>query len=333
MTNFNSGFNNNFNPALNPKFNPKLNPNINTVNKQLQGPNNNNPYINAVNQSVIKPVVNNNEQNPKNVLKQISEEQASIAETVNETLVQTNASAKMNSDALLKYLKSVMKMPENINKLLSSLDSPIIKALVEKNIDVKILAEILNKNASDAVEKVLKAISESLKAGVKDVNQLKDILGILNTIQNSTSTNVIKELLLLYIPVNPPIYDKNVEFKSQNSEEDDAIKNSDFSLIFETVNFSNILCCINSYDNSIYVRIFVDKIFPLEKFKKIIDTFKKEMNLRIETEENIVKRPEEDKKTARNFSVVSSGFVPCDVLITAHLIVKTIFKIDETFGS
>ena len=55
------------------------------------------------------------------------------------------------------------------------------------------------------------------------------------------------------------------------------------------------------------------------------------MNYKIEIEENIVKRKKQDKQQTRNFNVVSSGFVPCDVLITAHLVVKTIFKIDETF--
>ncbi len=332
MTNFNSGFNSNFNPALNPKFNPKLNPNVNITNNQFQNTTGANLYANPLNQPMVEQIENQNKKNNDNLQKQISEDNKTASETFDNIVDGVNKkNIKMNSEVLLKYLRNVMKMPENINKLLLTLESPIIKALIGKNVDTKVLTEILNNNASDAIERVLKAIAESLKSGVKDVNQLKDVLGILNAIQNSASANVVKELLLLYIPVNPPIFDKNIEFKPESKEEDYAIQNSDFSLIFETVNFSNVLCCINSFENTIYLRFFADNSFPFEKIRKAISIFKKEMNYKIEIEENIVKRKKQDKQQTRNFNVVSSGFVPCDVLITAHLVVKTVFKIDETF--
>ena len=318
MTNFNSGFNPNFN------FNPALNPSINNANN----------HANIYRQSFIQQNAINNAQNSLQNLAQenVQNKQAeNSAETVSKALLYDYNQAKMDSEVLLKYLRNVMKMPENINKLIDTLESPILKALIGKNIDVKALVQTLNSNSTDAIERVLKTISESLKAGVHDVSQLKDVLNILSVIQNTTSSNAVKELLLLYIPVNPPIFDKNVDFKTDSPEEESAINNSDFTLIFETVNFSNISCCINSYDNKLYIQLFCDKNFPFDKFKQVVDIFKREMNLRVELEENIVKREEENKERIRNFNILTTGFVSFDVLIMAHLIVKTVFKIDETF--
>lgn len=311
MTNFNSGFNPNFN----------INPNFNPLTRQST-------YLDGIKPLFVDQSSNEGNQNLNETVQNQLQPQAAAAKSE----VYNREMAKMDSEVLLKYLQNVMKMPENVNKLLTTLDSPIIKALVEKTIDVKVLSQILNTNSKEAIEKVLKAISDSIKSGAKDINQLKDVLGILSTIQNSTSNNAVKELLLLYIPVNPPIFDKNVDFQAGSEEEENAINNSAFSLIFETVNFSNISCCINTYENSLYVETYAEKIFPFEKFKKVLDTFKKEMNLRIETENKIIKRVENDKKRIRNFNIISTGFVSFDVLILAHLIVKTIFKIDETFN-
>ena len=328
MTNYNSGFNPNFNPNINPNLNPK--PNQGQGLSQNNIPNN--PYINTIRQPFLQQqAINNTEAQKQNLLNEQEQNPIQTEKAIAKTEIYDYNKVKMDSEVLLKYLQNVMKMPENINKLLTTLDSPIIKALVGKNIDVKVLGEILNTNSASAVEKILKAISESLKSGIKDVSQLKDVLGMLSAIQNSTSNNAVKELLLLYIPVNPPIFDKTVDFKSGSKDEEDAINNSAFSLIFETVNFSNISCCINSLENTLYVEVFADKNFPFERFKKVIDTFKKEMNLRVETENKFTKRVEDDKERIRNFNIISSGFVSFDILILAHLIVKTIFKIDETF--
>ena len=150
MTNFNSGFNSNFNPKLNPKlnpkFNPKLNPNVNITNNQFQNTTGANLYANPLNQPMVEQIENQNKKNNDNLQKQISEDNKTASETFDNIVDGVNKkNIKMNSEVLLKYLRNVMKMPENINKLLLTLESPIIKALIGKNVDTKVLTEILNK--------------------------------------------------------------------------------------------------------------------------------------------------------------------------------------------
>ena len=49
--------------------------------------------------------------------------------------------------------------------------------------------------------------------------------------------------------------------------------------MFETLNFSNLMCCINESENNIFIDIFATKIFPNNHFATIINTLSKEINI------------------------------------------------------
>ena len=244
--------------------------------------------------------------------------------------------AKMDNETLLKYLQSALKMPDSIEKFIKSADTKALKVLVENMINTKALGEFLNQNSTNAIEKILKTISETMKSGATDISQLKDILGILTAIQSQTNlnTNAIKELMLLYIPLNPMVFDKQIDFTPASGDIEEKINNSTLSIVFETVNFSNILCCINSIQNGLYVEMYIDKIFPYERFTKIINTVAKEINFRVEIEPKYSRKiNSSEPKIARNFKVFSAGFVPIDVLLLASIIIKTVFKADEMYNN
>ena len=311
---------NNF-PNFNFNF---LNPNpLNTP--ATGGAGNNSAPVNPspVSEEIFTPMFQNEPQKP----------QAEAPKA--ETMTFNFEMAKMDNETLLKYLQSTLKMPDNLEKFIKNADKGTLKILVQNMIDTKVLGEFLNQNSALAIEKILKTISTSLKSGASDVSQLKEILGILTSIQSQTNlnTNAIKELLLLYIPLNPMVFDKQVDFTPASEEIEDKINNSTLSIIFETVNFSNILCCINSVQNTLYVEIYIDKTFPFEKFSKIIETVAKEINFRVEIEPKLSRKMSSmEAKTARNFKIFSSGFVPTEILLLASIIIKTVFKTDEMFA-
>jgi len=320
MNNFNSNFNLNFN-FINP--NNPTNPNIaNGQNNSLANGVNNIPLMpNILKKEPVlpAPMFQNNQEAPKEAM-------------VEKPMVINPEIAKMDNEMLLKYLQSAMNMPESIDKFVKSLDKNALKILVKEMIDTKALGEFLNKNSTVAMEKILKTISETIKSGIHDVSQLKDILGVLSAIQTQTNlnTNVVKELLLLYIPLNPMVFDKQIDFSPASGEIEEKINNSTLSIIFETINFSNILCCINSLSTGLYVELYIDKDFPAERFSKVLNTVAKEINLRIELETKYSRKiNSKEPKKARNFKIFSSGFVPTDVLLLAAIVIKTIFKTDE----
>lgn len=258
---------------------------------------------------------------------------------VNPALMYDFQSAKMDNETVLKYLQNLMKLPNSIDKFVNQLnskniDSKIASILVENMISTKALSEFLNKNSQEAISKLMQTISSTLKSGGSDISQLKEILSILGAIQNSTTvnTNTIKELLLLYIPLNAPVFDKEVDFDDfEDIQEENSKKGAKISILFETINFSNMLCTINENSSDLLIDIWSDKIFPKEKFISVINALSKEalINPLIEFKN---RQTSSRSYSKQNFKVLSDGFISSTALILSHLIIKIIFKIDNDYS-
>ena len=257
--------------------------------------------------------------------------------SINPALLYNMQSAKMDYEVMLKYILNMLMLPENIDKFIQkaahgSKDNELVKLLVENLINTKALAEFLNKNSKIAIDKTLQMISSSIKSGMDDSVQLKEVLSILTAIQSHSQTNmnVLKDFLLLYIPVCGQIFDKQVEYSVDNSEEEKQIQSSELSLMFETINFSNILCTLSAENNDCYLTLFTCDIFPNSAFDKIMQAFSKEANLNVYLDFKLRKNSVKEN-SLQNFKIISKTAVQINVLILAHLIIKTIFKIDNDF--
>jgi len=256
---------------------------------------------------------------------------------INPSLMYDFQAAKMDNETILKYLQNLMKLPNSIDKFVNQLnskniDSKISAILIENMISIKALSQFLNENSNNAISKLMQTISLTLKSGANDVSQLKEILSILGAIQTTTSinTNTLKELLLLYIPLNAPVFDKNISGEIQNEEEKEAIKNSKISILFETINFSNILATINESENNLFIDIFSSSDFNKEEFSRIVETLSKEANI-VSIIDFKDKQKNDKTNETQNFKVLSDGFISPNALLLAHIIIKTILKIDEDF--
>lgn len=247
--------------------------------------------------------------------------------------------AKMDNQTALKYLQNLMELPETIEKFAEQLNSKNInpklsKILVENMLSVKVLSEFLNQNSTEAISKLMQTISTTLKSGISDVSQLKELLSILGTIQSSSSinTNTIKELLLLYIPLNAPVFDKNIDSKFDNEEEKEAVKNSKLSILFESINFSNLLFCVQESENNLFIDAFVSKNFPKSDFTKTIEILSKEASI-VSILDFKDKQAMNTKCKTQNFKIISDGFISINSLILSHLIIKTIVSLDNHIDS
>ncbi|MBQ9150351.1 hypothetical protein IJX73_05410 [bacterium] len=257
---------------------------------------------------------------------------------VNSSLMYDFQFAKMDNETILKYLQNLMKLPNSIDKFVNQMSEKVANPklaliLAENMISVKMLSEFLNQNSADAISKLMQTISQTLKSGASDVSQLKEILSILNAIQSSTNinSNTLKELLLLYIPLNVPVFDKNVVSVIDDEEEKEAIKNSKLSILFETINFSNLLVSINEVENNFFLDVFVCSKFLKEEFIRIVQALSKEANI-----SSIIdfknKQDVETRNIIQNFKILSDGFISPNALILAHIAIKAIFKIDSNYN-
>ena len=257
---------------------------------------------------------------------------------INQALMYDIQAAKMDNETILKYLQNLMNLPNSIDKFVNQLnsknfDSKLAAILIENMINTKALSEFLNRNSTEAISKLLQTISATLKSGTSDVSQLKEILSILGVIQTSTSinANTLKEFLLLYIPLSTPIFDKNINDEIQDEDEKQTIKNSKLSILFETVNYSNLLISINESENNILIDIFAPIDFPKNELIRIIKSLSKEAGI-ISNVAFKEKQKNDNKNKIQNFKINSDGYVSLNALIITHLIIKTILKIDNNFA-
>ena len=263
--------------------------------------------------------------------------QNEAASSVNPSLLYNYSMAKMDYEVMMKYMLNMMSLPDSIDKFIQKAaqngkDFEMIKVLVENLINTKALAEFLNVKSKIAIDKTMQAISNSLKTGLSDSGQLRDILSILNIIQSQSSSNssILKEFLLLYIPVSGQIFEKQVEYSPAEDDEEEKISCSELSLMFETLNFSNILCTINVENNDANVFVSVFDNFPSIAFEKVVKTFAKEANINLFLDYKIKQNGLVNSQN-QNFKIISKSMVSINALILAHLIIKTIFKLDNDF--
>lgn len=246
---------------------------------------------------------------------------------------------KLENQQILKYLQNSMKMPETIEKFVKEIagknvSESTIEKFINSMLDTKVINEFLNQNSKIAIEKMLQTIANSIKTGGSDVAQLKDMLAVLTTIHHNTivDTNTVKELLLLYIPLNCPVFDSQMEFKKVAQDQEEKIKNSTLSILFQTINFSNILCCITGENNDILVELYSTDDFPYKEFEKIVQVIAKEAHLNIRFDFMRINVVSSDE-AKQDFRIISNEFLPSNVLIVTHLLIKTLFQFDDKFGA
>ena len=251
-------------------------------------------------------------------------------------LVNAQEVLKMENEVVQKYLQNLLNMPENIEELLKNVNNKkidshqyqFLKIFVENMLSNKELNQLLNQNSQEAIQKLLNVITQSLKYN-SSTSQLKDILSVLNTIHTTSSmdTNTLRELFLLYIPIDYQVFKQNSDFKKIEEEYGEKIKNSILSIMLETYSFSNILAILNSEGNSVMLQICANSDFPFEKFKSIIAELSKDNSINVLCD--FVKINTALKGQKQNFKVISQNYIPVSIINIAYLLTKTIFKIDN----
>ena len=240
--------------------------------------------------------------------------------------------SQMSQEETLEYLQKLLDLPDDVEKTLKELskDSKNLKTFINNLLSIKVLGQILNQKTTSALEKLIQTISIAYKTTPQKAQQLEHVFKILNSIQSNLSqeNNILKEFLLLYIPLSMPIFNKQTSPLKLSENENTAIDNSILSILFETINFSNILFCINEIDNALSIEIFSNDKFPSEKFVFVLKNLSKDNVSNLSFQFNKL-RKEDKKYEEQNFRVIAKNIVSSNVLILSALIIKSVFKLDE----
>lgn len=296
--------------------------------------------------NMVKALDNNNTNNPQPNIQYQTQNNNHLSSII---LNNNFTMPPMENEVILKYLQNLLNLPNSIDKFISNPNDKLTKVIIENLINVKSLNRFLNENSKEAILKVIDTISQSIKSGISDVSDLKNVLNILNIIQansNDLSSNTIKELLLLYIPLSLPIFEKKAEFSNLTKEEEEKTKESSLSILFETINFSNILISMEESEIGVFIYIYSTDLFPKERFEKITKSFLNKTNINVlfefhqrkESVSQSERQPssgclatvDRNQKT-QNFSIISNDYLKPESLILAHIMITTVLKLDNDF--
>ncbi|MBR1616717.1 hypothetical protein IJ670_01050 [bacterium] len=241
----------------------------------------------------------------------------------------------MEDSVVQKYVQNILKMPESFEKFLeqalnSNDGGKFLKLIVENMFNTKELASLLNENSKDAIQKLINVISDTLKTPGANMEQLRDILAIISAVYTNTQmdTNALRELFILYIPVNCQMIKQEYNFSGFEDENMEAIKNSALSILFQTKNFKNLFVSMDEVQNMVYIQVFCCDNFVIDKFNKTLKEVLKTLNINARADFQFI-RTQQKENDEQNFKVISNDLVSLNILLCAYSIVKIIFKLDN----
>lgn len=188
---------------------------------------------------------------------------------------------KMNNLASLErslYMKNLMNLPKDMEELLVFIQNKAtgeadITKLLTKNINMEILAELIQQGGKEAMNKLVMVMANASRQGLTDVSQIKDAMKFIN---NSVSVagdmnleKTLKSFMLLYLPWLPlqEGVDFDLEIEGSSGGEDDS--ELSITIMISTRNYGNIkVTLILVKGNSMSIFINCGEDFPKDDLLK-----------------------------------------------------------------
>jgi hypothetical protein len=245
-------------------------------------------------------------------------------------------------------LRDMMNLPKEITSLLALLafnntDSKLLQELfadMTKLILISDIQKVLDTNSKDLLNKLLKLIQPT-PGNIQNVDQLKDLISTMQGLIpafNSPNNEVLKSVILLYLPWLPLVQpqDFRIEYQEENKEEEQA---EDVSLVIyiTTENIGRLKCIVRSNNNTLHIQ--VESLNYDESIKDHLSAINKKINEEIKsakitasTELSSYKSKEINKSERREVSIQQGHSISPKILMAAHIITKVVFEIDENIS-
>ncbi len=305
--------------------------------------------------------INNRLQPEKNALQPaiLQNIQLSAVKNVNEFIEQSAKnmyqffdnlkSIRMQNSELSIILKDLFGMQKDLDTFLASITnqvkqeiltkSDLAKILINSSIDTDKLKNILQQNGKEALSKLFNITANySQTEAAARSSQVNEIISILNACtpnSDTSSAQVLKNMMLLYLPWLP-INGQNftLEISQSHSGEDDGKTCEDFvTILISTVNFGNVQVLIfKTEKSSICFNIKASSVFPKEDIIKQLQAETQQYN--ILSEINYEKQEHLSNKTSSsqpktNVLVNTGKHINPFLILTAQITIKVIIEFDK----
>ncbi len=179
------------------------------------------------------------------------------------------------------YMKDLMNLPKEMEEALLALQNNTKTAesakLLMSNIDISTLAELMQRNGKEAMNKLVLTMAEASKQGITDTSQLKDAIKYINasvSVAGKDNPNlIIKNFMLMYLPWLPlrEGVDFDLEIEGSLGGEDSGDETS-ITIMISTVNYGNVkVTLVLEAQNAMNIIVNCSEEFPKQELLKRID--------------------------------------------------------------
>lgn len=300
----------------------------------------------AFDYSTGKPPQNQQAVNVQN--EKFQEVQRTAAKIVQDTVqnIQRNfiqQSSILNTQMQLKQLtamertamlKELFNFPQELQEFLKQvitenktiLTQKELTLLMSKELDLTKLIVLFQQNGKGAVEKIAKLIATMNQSGIYNTQQLKDLSNIINasiSVNESNPTQVIKTIMLMYLPWLPLTENTGFNIGFEEGEEKKGKDSDDTVTIFITTkNYGLVKIFLFKEDQNLNIELNTNESFPKEDFKSAVNTPGTQITC-------ITRKSHDDENTTESKITFSgTGKISPLILMTVHKLVKVVLEID-----
>ncbi len=277
--------------------------------------------------------VNNAGVNPQLMWQRLADAPAPVFMKTSDILQNQQELAALTNSETTKYLKDVMQLPREFSML--------IDTMLQKNqsglISINQLKAMLQANGKNALNDVVKVISEMSRQGIYKTEQLSEILKIINNAipgQDTNSAQVLKNIILLYLPWLP--LGANIDFELRfgaEGQDGEATEGSYITIIIQTVHYGliKVILALDVEDQTkVCMKISCPEEFPKDELQKNMSEQTLAYNVQTSVQYETIKLQRQKLKDNQpKVDMHSSNEINPYLMIAAQSIIRQIIDIDK----
>lgn len=241
------------------------------------------------------------------------------------------------------YMKDLMNLPKEMEEVLvmlqnNSKSAGDISKILATNIDVSTLAELMQKNGKEAMNKIILTMAEASRQGITDTSQLKDAIKYINASVSVASKDnpslIVKNFMLLYLPWLPLREGVDFDLEIENSSKGDGGEETSVTILISTINYGNVkITIIQEAQNSITIIINCCEEFPKQELLKRINSESEShaIHSSVAFEQNSAKPAEIPTRQAK-VSLSDMNQVNPYLLLMANALIRNTIELDNLAG-
>jgi len=238
------------------------------------------------------------------------------------------------------YVKDLMKLPKEMGELLNFIqkndnNAKGLASLLTSTLDLSKMSLLLQQNGKEAVSKLIMAMSNASKQGITDLTMMKETMKLINASVSvadmSNPSQLLKSLMLLYLPWLPSQEGVGFELEIESSEEKSQGEESSITVMISTRNYGNLRAILVLLSgNSVTILINCTGTFPKEELLNRVkaESAKHSVQPSVIFEHKTVKQNEDSSQQAKINASNNSQINPF-LLLMAHSIIRHTFELDN----